>query len=586
MNPKRTMPADNKIISICLMGRNDDYAVNFKRRLELGINYLALNAKKINVLDSIEIILVDWNSDVALYKDLQLSTEACSITTTIIVPPEEAESYNFEDTNFSHVYPINIGLRRASGKYLTMMPADILISSYTLERICRLLCLELDVCFDPEKVIMAIPRKFIPSMVEDDLFSRTPEKLDKFFLFNDWYFENEIPHPGILGGHGIMIFHKSIFSHLKGLNENLGGWGLQDTEFGIRGNSHYPIINLSSLSIFVYDFKASSKSLYEKLERSNSLDEITFDINSNRWGLKDKGFEIVELGKRASSHLTHNRIEEKDTRNDLITALGANRTIFKLIFGNIHKIDNLCLITYLLAKFSLYRKPLKYLEFGTERYYSKIISIINPLSELYFIPDSKESNGTFKNRYNFFINISKYSEHMGWIRYIPGNTYTGLERLKQSFIGNMHFDIILFNDRFDKAYDISLKEQLISYLSDKGVIMFLAENQDIFVSTKQNLENKYPKDLLITNQKYKICILVKGIAVKNQTDSAVFEKIIFRYWISIYEFKTFKCFFKLIRFAYIYWTIFWGNKRISIVKLFYKVKRTYKKQQNIFDRQR
>ena len=181
-----------------------------------------------------------------------------------------------------------------------------------------------------------------------------------FFLFNDWYFENEIPHPGILGGHGIMIFHKSIFSHLKGLNEKLGGWGLQDTEFGIRGNFHYPIINLSSLGIFVYDFKPSTKGLYEKLDRANSLDDIKFDINCNTWGMKGKAFESIELKNRSFSNLKYKSTEEKDTRNDLITALGDNRKVFKLIFKNIHKIDNLSFITHLLAKFSLYKKPLKY----------------------------------------------------------------------------------------------------------------------------------------------------------------------------------------------------------------------------------
>ncbi len=567
------MSADNKIISICLMGRNDDYAVNFKKRLELSINYLALNAKKINVLDAIEIILVDWNSDVALYKELELSKEACSITKTIIVPPKEAENYNFENSNFSHVYPINVGLRRASGKYLTMMPSDILISAYTLERIYRLLCLELDVCFDPEKVIMAAPRKFIPSAVEDVIFSKAPEKLDKFFLFNDWYFENEIPHPGILGGHGVMIFHKSIFSHLKGLNENLGGWGLQDTEFGIRGNFYHPIINLSSLGIFVYDFKPSTRGLFEKLDRANSLDDITFDVNCNTWGMMEREFESVGLGNRASPLPTRVRIEEKDSCNNFITALGDNKKVFKLIFKNIHRIDNFCIITYFLAKFSLYKKPLKYLEFGTDRYYSKIISIINPLSELYFIPNSEESDSTFKNKYNFFINTSKHSKHMGWIRYIPGNPYSGLERLNKSFIGNMYFDLVLFNDIFDQEYGISLKEQIISYLPDKGVILFLAENQDKFINTIQNLENKYPADLLITNQKYKICIFVKGVTTKDQADRAVFEKNIFSHWIFIYEFKIFKYLFKLIRFSNIYWPIFWGNKSIFLAKLFFKVKK-------------
>lgn len=581
------MPEENKIISICLMGRNDDYAVNFKRRLELSINYLALNAKKINVLDAIEIILVDWNSDVALYKDLKLSKEACSVTKTIIVPPEEAEYYNFEDSNFSHVYPVNVGLRRASGRYLTMMPSDILISSYTLERIYRLLCLELDVCFDLEKVIMAAPRKFIPTAVEDVIFSKAPEKLDKFFLFNDWYFENEIPHPGILGGHGVMIFHKTIFSHLKGLNEDLGGWGLQDTEFGIRGNYYYPIINLSSLGIFVYDFEPSTKSFYEKLDRANSIDDIKFDINSNTWGMAGKEFKSIELKNRSLSHPKYNRTEGKETCNNFITSFDDNKTLFKLILKNIHKIDNLGVITYLLARFSSYKKPLKYLEIGTDKYYSKIISIINPLCELYFIPNSEENDNIFKNKYNFFIDTSKHSKHMGWIRYIPGNSYTGLERLKQSFIGNMHFDLIMFNGRLDKIYDISLKEQLISCLSDKGVILFLAENQDKFINTKQNLENKYPTDLLITNQKHKICIFIKGMTIKNQTDSAVFQKKVFSHWIFIYEFVIFKYLFKLIRLAYIYWSIFLGNKHIFIVKLFFKVKKIiYKKQQNIFGRQR
>ena len=140
----------------------------------------------------------------------------------------------------------------------------------------------------------------------------------------------------------------------------------------------------------------------------------------------------------------------------------------------------------------------------------------------------------------------------------------------------MHFDLILFNDRFDKVYDISLKERLIGCLPDKGVILFLAENQDKFISTKQNLENKYSSDLLITNQKYKICIFVKGVAVKNQTDSILFEKMIFRCSFLIFEFIIFKLLFKLIRFLFIYWSIFRGHKRLFLVKLFFKVKKTIK----------
>ena len=89
----------------------------------------------------------------------------------------------------------------------------------------------------------------------------------------------------------------------------------------------------------------------------------------------------------------------------------------------------------------------------------------------------------------------------------------------------------------------------------------------------QDLENKYPADLLITNQKYKICILVKDVTIKDQADRTVFEKNIFSHWIFIYEFKVFKYLFKSIRFANIYWTIFWANKSIFLAKLFFKVKK-------------
>ncbi len=49
---------------------------------------------------------------------------------------------------------------------------------------------------------------------------------------------------------------------------------------------------------------------------------------------------------------------------------------------------------------------------------------------------------------------------------------------------------------------------------------------DRTIAIYEQLENKYPEDLLITNQKHKTCILVKGVAMKNQTDSTFFEKLV------------------------------------------------------------
>ena len=52
-----------KLLSMVVMGRNDDYMGNFKYRLSTCINYVARNLKKLGRLDHVELMVTDWNSE-------------------------------------------------------------------------------------------------------------------------------------------------------------------------------------------------------------------------------------------------------------------------------------------------------------------------------------------------------------------------------------------------------------------------------------------------------------------------------------------------------------------------------------------
>ena len=161
-----------KTLSICLTGRNDNYSLDFNRRLEQLLNFLAYSAKKGNVLDAIEVVLTDWNSDVPLISELSLSKEACGLLKTVIVPPEIANNYNWKDTPFHGTNAINVAVRRSSGRFIAVMPGDILIPEFAITRLIKLLNKRDNDFYNPEETLFAIPIKNIPFSFSDEISYR------------------------------------------------------------------------------------------------------------------------------------------------------------------------------------------------------------------------------------------------------------------------------------------------------------------------------------------------------------------------------------------------------------------------------
>jgi len=67
------MDLEKKILlSIIISTRNDSYGGNSVWRLETALNFFAKNAKDLDILHQVEIIVADWGSQSPIRKELKL----------------------------------------------------------------------------------------------------------------------------------------------------------------------------------------------------------------------------------------------------------------------------------------------------------------------------------------------------------------------------------------------------------------------------------------------------------------------------------------------------------------------------------
>ena len=99
---------------------------NSRWRLETSINLALLNAKKIGLLDDIEIIVTDWGSEVPLSSVLSLINEAERRVKFINIPTKIAEKEQ-KDSKFPEVIALNVAARRATGDYIGRIDNDTIV---------------------------------------------------------------------------------------------------------------------------------------------------------------------------------------------------------------------------------------------------------------------------------------------------------------------------------------------------------------------------------------------------------------------------------------------------------------------------
>ncbi len=283
---------NDPLLSLVLATRNDNYGGMFVPRLELSVNYLVYGLARFADITSLEILIVDWNSDEPVAQALHLSEQAAPIVRFVVVPAKIAHKYNPEGAVFNIPVAFNAGIERSRGKYILHMPADILFTTYSIERLWQILKEEIPLPFEPQKTVMLVKRHIIPHQFQETKASF--EELDRYLtLSTNWLGENFI-NPGIAADFGAMIFAKEIWKEAGGLDERMHGWGKIDSRLGLAASITHPLYELSGLGVVSYDPSISAENAALKLQRANKPMNIDFAPVNKTPGIPNEALEIRE----------------------------------------------------------------------------------------------------------------------------------------------------------------------------------------------------------------------------------------------------------------------------------------------------
>jgi len=268
------------------------------------MNFLAWSADRAGFLQQLEVVFTDWNSAPPLAEEIQLSEQAAQLVRFICVPPELAEPHNYGKTPFHTGLSLNVAFRRARGTFIGMMPGDILFTQYPLRSLMAVLRREWSLPFDPEKVLLGIPRKFLASHVDDGRYFDSYEQMEQLLSGGDWYLTADTYSRALNGSYGMWILPATCLQRVRGTLESIGGWGYSDTDIAMRLADRMPIVNLSGYGVFCYDFDIAIKDYRSKNRNVRfRLERFSLENGANPpdWGLAS--VELPECRAKAGSYI-------------------------------------------------------------------------------------------------------------------------------------------------------------------------------------------------------------------------------------------------------------------------------------------
>ena len=527
--PIQTNYPDKKedyLLSIVITGRNDNYLGDFKYRITTCINFLARSAEKINKLSDIELIVVDWNSEVPLHEVLALSKEAQEITKFIIVPPDIASQYNKRELPFHMVIPVTAGIRRSNGSYIMYMPADILVTSIALNSLLILLEGEIDTVFDVKKTMMNVGRKWIPWQTLEK--KPGPEALDRYLQMhcsNLWY---QSALPGLASGMGAQILSRDIWYGSQAYIEKFDGWGWSDIEIDLRINQRYPSIVLTYFGIIFYDMdqRPKEREMYKYYYNPHEV-SYYFEARNPNWGLKNHTLEIkLSAYKNDEKDNLLTNIGKTDNNGrisgDIIAEL-TSRTVREHVLTTAQRCnfetaewEILCALSW----YGLYRCPRTFLEFGIKRTFAAVIVVAAcPSVEIYVIDPCQVSDRGQTIPQPYFMSLMLYSVNFrGYARLINGDRSTGFRRLKNSSIGQLSFDLVLIRGDIVGVDTTQQLNDIIPYLAPEGMLVFTEDSVASFQHVWHYLQGRYPQFTYLKCKNRNTGLILYGSLQDNDSD--------------------------------------------------------------------
>jgi len=476
----------HKLLSFVLAGRNDNYLGDFKYRLATCINYLARNLNRLGRLDDVEILVTDWNSDAPLCEALPVSAEAAEVCRFVRVPPEEARDKQRPGQVFNAPCAINVGLRRARGKFAMMMPADVLLPTPSLQILLSLLDGDLEMPFEADACLMLCGRKRIPW----DIVRRQPalDEWDRYLLLSGGSLERDekwLPGVGICCS--ALAMAVPLWHACRGFDEGLSYWGWSDAELTLRITQRYPWLELLGFGVATYDMEtASAEDHAARPVRENPhIVPESFAVNDDDWGLGDR--ELVSEAAKCIAATPDAAEQEKSsvrTRRQIVAELVGPKTEAHLLRSTQtwwpiepEEWAGLWALAWYCAHCSLTR----YLEFGIRDGYSAaVVAVANCTAEIYVVdPWRDENGGPAPTPFNPTGLIHR-TGYRGYLRLVTGDPRTALERLQDSTPGPLACDLAYIRGELLGTAAVQCLCEIVPCLTEEGMVVFMGESKTAF----------------------------------------------------------------------------------------------------------
>lgn len=522
-------PGGSKLLSILLSGRDDDYMLDFKYRITTTINYIARNLHRLGRMGDVEILVTDWGSRVPMAQTLLLSPEAGEICRFLYVPPAVVRTAQNGEETFHISFAVNAGLRRGRGEYLMASAADTLIPEHALESILALLGGKPLAGIAVDRTYFLLSRYHVPR----HFVQRQPtlNEWDRYLVLHagECGRENAAVF-GVSAGAGALMMHHSLWHELRGLDERLGGWGMNDVDLGLRVTQRYPWIELSCIgvSLFHMEHPFDGGRTIAISKRNPCMYNSNVQVNDDNWGLGSQNFELQRpqkisiCEKPAESCLllqqsASNKVESWDqSREEIQAELASNETrnhvgqIARLAARwewNIDSMEIYCL--FFLSWYSRHHYPRRYLEFGTRHgYAAAAVASVCPSVEIYGV---NRWDGVLERDTPFdVVRVHKHVDHQGYIRFINGDVRTAVQRLHDSFIGSFYFDLVLVRGDLLAADAVKQVKDLLAFLSSGGALVFTCGSAEQFMPVWNEIRAGHPQFTYFHCEKQSAGLILKA----------------------------------------------------------------------------
>lgn len=527
---------DKKLLSICAMGRDDDYDPDFKYRLTTTLNYISRNLLQLGRLNDVEILVTDWGSEVPLAESLVLSPQAAEICRFIYVPPAVIRSLQDGKEDFHISMAANAGIRRAQGEFILISAGDTLIPRHALEMILRILedSLGLSLSIRAKETLFLCPRYQIPWQ----FVVRQPglEAWDRYLLLSGSELKYEDYSLLAIGsGAGGFLMHRDLWQEARGLDEQLGGWGFQDIDLGLRVSQRYPWLGLSSVGVNLYHMgHAPGGRRVDAVANPNPMRyNWNVEVNSEGWGLAEYQFQEQRSGAVGASkavavvEVNHTSIEKSKQRIEEIVKELATGSVYehvirsiRLFPGNSVVRDDIEALVFLAWR-SLRFHPGCYLEFGIRRGYAAVVVAgANPGVEMYgfdewegVVPGDTAITGVF-------VKLRLQVGYRAYARFLNGPLHTGLARLRESFVGPFCPDLVFVRgERLGENLPGQVAD-LLKCLAPGGAIIITSGQPGTLDSLWRESKEQFPQGVLFLGKSGRTAmILADDVLISAATDS-------------------------------------------------------------------